>query len=279
MGYKRKKRDPSKIITGYRPIVVELEGKGVLSEDELHRRYRLHQAGKSSAAPVEPNSLTVRSAQLNRESGMTMAQDFLSRLLKIDQEAISRYTDINIMYDKGDLVLPFSRKNIEVKVRAVNPDRYPMNHVNLGILKFDPRHQDGLKELAIMLGLDVAVLEEATVREFGYDTKESYLLGHPEHFSLSSHSLLSAVMTIYINPDQGHIYLYTKEELKQYIAKAIQNSGLRKGQGGDDPDTISVLIPLPRWRFTKDNNGLWKYTGIVSSTVANEKEALKSFLS
>jgi len=153
-----------------------------------------------------------------------------------------------------------------------------MNHVVLGILKFDPRHSDGLKELAQKLDLDVSVLEESTVREFGFDTKESYLLGHPAHFSLSSHSLLSSAMTIYVNPTQGHIYLYTKQEIKKHIANAVRNSGVRKGQGGEDKNSISVLIPLSRWRFTRDKAGLWKYTGSVQISIEAEKTDLKKFL-
>ena len=252
-------------LTGYSPIVPDKSGRGVLSEEELHKRYRMHQLGKSSAAPADPNAKNLRSAQLDREQGLEMVSDFLSRLLGIDKNIITRYKDINIMYEKGDIVLPYSNKNIEVKVRAIDPDRYPMNHVGLGSLKFDPRHNDGLKELAYKLGIDVLLLENATVREFGFDSKESYLLGHPEHFSLASHSLLSTVMTIYVNYQQGHIYLYTQEEIKKHIINAITLSGLRKGQGGDDPNLISVLIPLARWRFSKDKNGLWRYTGLTRS--------------
>jgi hypothetical protein len=277
MPYRKKK--PSKTIQGYKPIVVDLDGKGVLSEEELHKRYRLHQSGKISASPAEPSNLSyLRSAQLNRENGIDMAADFLGRLLNIDSTVIARNTDIDLMYERGDLILPYSRKNIEVKVRAVNPDRYPMNHVTLGIIKFDPRHPDGLKELSYKLGIDVEVIENSTVREFGYDSKESYKLGHPEHFSLTSHSLLSSEMTIYINPTQGHIYLYTLEEIKRLVNMAIKNSGIRKGQGGDEPDSLSVLIPLSRWRFTKDKNNLWKYTGFVETNVAAEKDAIRNFL-
>lgn len=272
-----KKRKALKL-TGYAPIVPDKQGRGVLTEEELHKRYRLHQAGKSSAAPADPSTKNLRSAQLDREQGLEMVSDFLSRLLGIDKHIITRYTDLNIMYEKGDLVLPYSNKNIEVKVRAINPDRYPMNHVGLGILKFDPRNQDGLKELAYKLNIDVQELENATVREFGFDSKESYQLGHPEHFSLSSHSLLSAVMTVYVNYQQGHIYLYTQEEIKKHIVNAITTTGLRKGQGGEEPNLISVLIPLSRWRFSKDKNGLWRYTGLVGNSVENEKEALKHYL-
>ena len=273
-----KKTTKNKSIEGYRPLVFDTKGRGVLSEDELHKRYRLHQSGKSSAAPAEPSNSILRSVQLDRETGMLLATDFLVRLLGVEKESVLRYTDINVMYDKGDLMLKRVGKTIEVKTRAINPDRYPMNHVVLGVLKFDPRHSDGLKELAYKLGLDASVLEESTVREFGFDTKESYLLGHPPHFSLSSHSLLSSNMTIYVNHNQGHIYLYTKEEIKRHISGAIKNSGVRKGQGGEDKDSISVLIPLSRWRFTKDRAGLWKYTGSIDISVEAEKTALKQFL-
>lgn len=277
MAYRQRKK-ASKVISGYKPIVTDTHGRGVISEEELHKRYRLHQSGKVSAAPAEPTITYLRSAQLNRENGMNMAQDFLARLLSIAPETISRNVDINLMYEKGDLTLPYSRKNIEVKVRAINPDRYPMNHVTLGILKFDPRHADGLKELSHKLNIEVELLENATVREFGYDSKESYKFGHPEHFSLTSHSLLSSEMVIYINPEQGHLYLYTKDEIKALIGQAIRNSGVRKGQGGDDLESISVLIPLSRWRFTRDKNNLWKYTGFVETNIETEKQALRKFL-
>lgn len=273
------KRKNSLKLTGYSPVVPDKKGRGVLTDEELHKRYRLHQIGKSSAAPADPSAKNLRSAQLDRGQGLEMVSDFLSRLLGIDKHIITRYTDLNIMYEKGDLALPYSNKNIEVKVRAINPDRYPMNHVGLGVLKFDPRHQDGLKELACKLGIDVQILETATVREFGFDSKESYQFGHPEHFSLSSHSLLNSVMTIYVNYRQGHIYLYTQEEIRKHIVNAITTTGLRKGQGGEEPNLISVLIPLARWRFSKDKNGLWRYTGLVSESVEQEKQSLKNYLS
>jgi hypothetical protein len=83
---------------------------------------------------------------------------------------------------------------------------------------------------------------------------------------------------MYVNPAQGHIYLYPRQEIKKYIASAIKNSGVRKGQGGEDKNSISVLIPLSRWRFTRDKNGMWKYTGSVQISIEAEKTDLKKFL-
>jgi hypothetical protein len=253
-------------------------GSPILSAEDLQSRYSAYRKGLSSAIPADEASPYLRSAQLSKTKAVEMTQDFLSRLLQINPTDIQHIENsAQRPARSGDLLLP-SAINIEVKARAINPSRYPLNHVSVAELEFDPLSNYGFYDLSRLLDIRTEDLSNATVREFSHNSNDSYPLGSPEFLKVLIRPIATAELVIYCNPKEGHIYLYKRTEILKAIAQAIRNSGFRRGQGGENPNRLSVLVPLPRWRFQLDKDGKWRYSGIVSTSKEAEKAALVHFL-
>jgi len=252
-------------------------GSPILSAEDLQSRYSKYKRGMAAAIPSDEAAPYLRSSQLSKEAAIEMVHDFLSRLLQQDKENIKRIEWTPGSPRMGDLLLP-SAINVEVKARAVNPGRYPLNHIALADLEFDPASKYGFYDLARMVKMTPEELSKTTVREFGYNTNETFELGTPEHIKVLLSPIASSSITAYVNAKEGHLYFYKRDEILNSINKAIRNSGLRKGQGGEFENRLSVLISLPRWRFSLDKNGKWRYSGVVTSSKEAEKAALIHYL-
>ncbi len=252
-------------------------GSPILSADDLQQRYSKYRRGLSAAIPPESSAPFLRSSTLSKEAAIDMAHDFLARLLQLDKTEIERIEWTPGKPRMGDLLLP-SSVNVEVKARAVNPSRYPLNHIAVADLDFDSTSKYGFYDLARLLKITPDELSSTLVREFGYNTSETFSLGTPEHFKLLLNPIASSSITMYVNTQEKFIYIYRKEELLKSISTAVRNSGFRKGQGGDHPNRLSVLVPLARWRFAVDKNGQWRYTGVVTHSKEAEKSALVQHL-
>lgn len=253
-------------------------GSPILSAEDLQSRYSRYKRGMAAAIPSEESAPYLRSAQLSKEKAIDIAHDFFARLLQLDPGEIKRIEWTPGSPRMGDLLLP-SAINIEVKARAVNPGRYPLNHIAIADLEFDPASKYGFYDLARMVKLTPEELSKTMVREFGYNTNETFELGTPEHIKVLLSPIVSCSLTAYINTNEGHLYLYKRDEIVNGINKAIRNSGLRKGQGGEHENRLSVLISLSRWRFSLDRSGKWRYSGVVTSSKEAEKAALVHYLS
>lgn len=254
-------------------------GSPILSAEDLQSRYSAYKKGLSSAIPSDEASPYLRSAQLSKTKAIDMCRDFLARLLQIENSDINAVEEVTSSAPRsGDLLLP-NAINIEVKARAINPSRYPLNHVGVAELEFDPTSNYGIYDLARLLDMSTEELSNATVREFIRNSNESYQLGYPDYLKVLVKPIATAQITMFCNPKEGHIYLYKRTEILKAIAQSIRNSGLRRGQGGEHPDRLSVLIPLPRWRFYLAKDGMWRYAGRIETSKEAEKAALIHFLS
>lgn len=247
------------------------------SVDDLHAKFRAHQAGRASASPRLTRTEGYRKGAPKEAEGLDSAEDFLNRLLKIDTGAIARIEGADDNYRQGDLRLP-NGKTLEVKRQPINPDRYPMNFVEVGELTFNPRHFGGTTSLAHLLNIPSDTLAKTTVKDFRSEGHPSAPFGNPEHLSVSLTSIAGSQATIYVNPDQGHLYIYRRDEIIDHVRRSVLNDNLRRGQGNSNDDGLAVLIPLPRWRFSKDKQGLWRFVGVGPSAEA-EKTALREYLS
>lgn len=244
--------------------------------DDLHAKFRAHQAGKASASPRLTRAEGYRRGAPKEAEGINVSEDFLNRLLGLEPRAISRIEGADENYRHGDLRLP-NGKTIEVKRQPINPDRYPMNFVEVGELTFNPRHFGGASSLAHLLNIDSETLASVSVKDFRSEGHPTSTFGHPDHVSVSLTSIAGSQATIYVNPDQGHLYIYRRDEIIDHVRRSVLNNNLRRGQGNSNDDGLAVLIPLPRWRFSKDKQGLWRFTGVGASAEA-EKNALRDYL-
>lgn len=244
--------------------------------DDLHSKFRAHQAGKASASPRLTRSEGYRRGAPKEAEGINVSEDFLNRLLGLEAGAITRIDGADDNYRYGDLRLP-NGKTLEVKRQPINPERYPMNFVEVGELTFNPRHYGGATSLAHLLNIDTETLAKTMVKDFRSEGHPSSPFGRPDHISVSLTSIAGSQATIYVNPDQGHLYIYRRDEIIDHVRRSVLNSNLRRGQGNSNDDGLAVLIPLPRWRFSKDKQGMWRFTGVGQSAEA-EKNALREYL-
>lgn len=240
--------------------------------ESAHARYRR----ALGAAPSITRAEGYQRGRAKEEAGLQLAETFLARLLGIPADQITRIDGADDNYRYGDLRLP-SGKTIEVKRQPINPDRYPLNFVEVAEITFNPRHRHGTGMLAQALGIDVDRLSRAQVRDYRHDGHPESALGRPEHLSVSITSMLASTATMYVNPDDGHVYVYRSEEIIDHIKRGVLNDNLRRGQGNSNDDGLAVLVPLPRWRFHRGTDGLWRYTG--TGTAEAEKTLLRTRLS
>ena len=241
----------------------------------IYANYQATQPRATSAAPSVTRSEGYRLGSPKEAAGIECAQEFLSRLLGVPVDGISLITGADDNYRYGDLRLP-SGKTVEVKRQSINPDRYPMNFVEVAELTFNPRHSGGASMLARTIGVETDQLAASAVRDFRFDDRPSAPLGRPDYLSVSLTSIAGSAATIYVNPDAGHIYVYRSAEIMDHVRRGVLNNNLRRGQGKSNDDSLAVLVPLSRWRFSLDKNGKWRYVGV--GTPEAEKNELRNHL-
>jgi hypothetical protein len=225
--------------------------------DDQHRRY-LNRRKQGGATPRQDEE-SARPAAIRNAEAVTCASDFLERLLRLNPGSINVITDAEDKYLHGELRLP-SGATICVTRDSINPDRYPLNYVEVGELAFHPRHPNGLSEVATMLDLTLDDLINVSIRDFRQEAQPVIPLGFPEFFIPSITAILGSRATLYVNAPEGHIYIYPREDLTAAIRKAILHNNMRRGQA-QNADALAVLIPLPVLRFRRDKKNLWRFEG------------------
>lgn len=221
-------------------------------------------------------------------AGIAMAQDFLSFILDVPARDISKIIGKEENYSKGDLVLP-SGKTVEVKRQPIG--KYQYNFIELGEITSKNLHQGGQKRLGEILGISDedlasrAVYDKRKIKNGG----EQKRFGKQDYFSLSILSISNSHATIYVNPDDGYLYIYRRAEIIDGIKYAIQNRGLNRGMGHSNEDTISVSVNNPIWKYKKEvdpatGSLTWRYIGQTSiynrdgSIPRSSVEVLKEYL-
>jgi hypothetical protein len=165
-------------------------------------------------------------------------------------------TDKDENWQYGDYKLA-NGKYIEVKGQPVNPDKHPVNFVELGEITSKDYHRSGFSSLKEMLGVDD--LESKSIRNNAKKTWETF--GNPECFSFSLKSLSNGSTWAYVNSFDNIIYIYSASSLKNGIINAIKNErALVRGAGKSNEDTIAAFVSLPVAIWRKIDNK-WVYTG------------------
>jgi hypothetical protein len=244
---------------------------------DIGRGPAIRRMPRRPAATPEPTRLEgYRTGTSRDEAGLLAATDFLSRLLGIPGDQLHAGEQGPNRDGARSLILPGGR-SLYVLQKSINPDRYPLNYVEVAELAFNPRHPGGAGALARALDIPTDSLADAQVRDFRPDTPALTTFGRPEHVSVSMTPLLESTATMYINPDDGHVYVYSQEEIRRHIRRAVLNNSLRRGQRTRSEDGLAVLIPLARWRFSKGKDGRWRFSG--PGEPEPEKTALRALLS
>lgn len=231
---------------------------------------------KGSAAPLAPSSGSSLRDAADQEEGAQLAREFLARLLSLFTQDIKLIASPEERYKRGTLELP-GGQTVEVIRQSINPARYPLNAARVAELTFNPILPGTLALLARTLDIETDVLRNCQVADYRIDGHPSAPLGDPGHVFITCAPSKVAKLTMYINPRDGHIYMYRPKELFDHIKKAITNQNFRRAQDGRSMDLLTVLIPLSQWRFTRGKDGLWRYTGLGNAE--NEKNELRRWLS
>ncbi len=170
-------------------------------------------------------------------AGIEMARDYFASTWGAGVMEILGAED---NYRQGDLRLSLT---VEVKRQPIDPERYERNFVEVFEETDNPRHEGGLDELAQLLGMPVAALERATVRDHRDQTTK--WLGKLPRVSVSVRSMMTAAFTVYVNPENGWLALYTRSELLNLLRHAIWEQGFVRGAGRSNADTFAVYVPYP----------------------------------
>jgi hypothetical protein len=259
------------------PVALPGENQQTMdTEAQAHARFRAHRAGSNTAAPLPQRDERHWMATRPREAAISYVTEFFSRLLGVTPDTITRITDPTVSFYQGDLRLPNSR-TAEVKARPIDPNRYPLTRIEIASLTFDPRHIGGAAQLAHMMNLDALTLADVVINDFTKPAQETHKFGSPDYISVMINSNLGSAVTVFANPANHNIYIYTREEIMGHIRRGLLAGSCRRGEYPDQPDTLTLLIPLPRWRYAKDRHGMWRYTGI--GVAETEKRALRQLLS
>lgn len=243
--------------------------------DAVHQRY-VTRTQEGAASPRLTRNEGYRLGAPKEAAGIECARDFLSRLLKIEKDTVEMIEGADQNYRLGDLKLPAGH-TLEVKRQPINPTRYPLNYVEVGELTFNPRHTNGAADLSRILQMNQDELANVSLRDFRTDGRPSSQFGSPEFLSVSLTSIAGSRATIYTNPDDGYLYLYSRDEILGHVRKSVKNNNMRRGQGNSNDDGLAVLIPLPKWRFRQDKKGLWHFDG--PGDRGEELRALRAYLS
>ena len=221
-------------------------------------------------------------------AGVKMAQDFLSFILDVPASNVTKILGKEENYSKGDLTLP-SGKTIEVKRQPIG--KYKYNFIELGEITSKDLHKDGQTRLGEILGIP----EEDLQSKMLFDKRkvktggEQKRFGKQDYFSLSILSISNSHATIYVNPDDGYLYIYRRAEIIDGIRYAVQHRGLNRGMGRSNEDTISVSVDNPIWKYKRETDpasgvATWRYIGQHSiysrdgSGSRDSVEVLKEYL-
>lgn len=204
---------------------------------------------------------------------MSCARSFLARLLALPLDQVTATDDPAERHTRGNVRLP-DAGSAHVVYQQIDPDRYPMTHVAVAELAFHPRNPATTALLAQQLDIPTDILSHATVRDFRPDGADT-TFGNPEHLTVLITPTLNSPVTFYVNPDSGHIYAYETSELLGRIKNTISTKGLRRGYRAGE-NVLSVLVPVPKWRYSRDRNGLWRYVG--TGMPEAEKQKLRDAL-
>ena len=174
---------------------------------------------------------------------------------------LEEITDAEKNYRRGDFEVA-NGSSIECKGQPIDPSRYRQNFVEVCEITQNPLHLHGFDDLAVSLDLSDQELESVQVSNKATGTKGTF--ERPACISVSLTPILGSALTAYINAADGgrHIYLYRREEILAHI-KASVRTGVVRGAGMSNQDTIAVFIPISEWRWDRKSRA-WTYSGTGS---------------
>jgi hypothetical protein len=199
-----------------------------------------------------------------------MLSEFFRRVVGVEPRVV---TEAGENWECGDLLFP-SGAYAECKGQPIDPERYPLNFVEVCEVTDNPRHADGMDRLAACLGVDYWELADADVWDDRAGHKELLPFGEPRMVSPSFHTISSARVTAYVNATSptAHIYLYGRNEIVGLVREAVvRGDGMVRGAGRSNEDTFGVKIPLPAMRWTSREGGGWEYAGLRGGQWAVDK--------
>lgn len=190
---------------------------------------------------------------------LEMATEFFRRVIGVEPRVV---TDSVENWEKGDLCFP-SGEYGECKGQPINPEKYPMNFVELCEVTSNQLHHDGMQRVAEAIGIEYWDLADANVWDDRVGHKQLVVFGTPDLVSPSIHTIASARVTIYVNATSptAHLYLYGRNEIVRHVKEAVLTQELVRGAGKSNEDTFGVKIPLPSMRWTSREGGGWEYSG------------------
>lgn len=201
---------------------------------------------------------------------LEMAAEFFRRVVGVEPSVV---TDREENWERGDIRFP-SGAYAECKGQPIDPDRYPLNFVEVCEVTPNPVHLGGMERLAASLGVDYWQLADVNV----WDNRDGHrglcAFGTPEMVSPSFHTISSARVTVYVNATSptAHIYLYGRNEIVRLVRdELLLGEGMVRGAGKSNEDTFGAKIPLPAMRWTSREGGGWEYAGERSGQWAVEK--------
>jgi hypothetical protein len=191
---------------------------------------------------------------VSKEQGaLDVFEDFMKHKLNIDVEFV---TDKTENWKQGDFKLS-NGKYIEVKGQPVDPEKYPVNFIEIGEITNKPYHTDGFKQLQDVLGLTFPLSD---VKVWDKPKNAGYSLGEPYALSVSIASMGNNTTYAYVNQTKEIVYLYTAATLLGLLRDALAKKGIIKGAGKSNEDTLGVLVPNAKAIWKKEN-GEWKFIG------------------
>jgi hypothetical protein len=200
---------------------------------------------------------------VSKEQGaLDVFTDFMSQKLNIDAEFI---TDKTENWKSGDFKLS-NGKYIEVKGQPVDPEKYPVNFIEIGEVTDKPYHANGYKVLEDILKLSSPLSD---VKVFDKPKSSYYKLGEPYALSVSIASMGNNTTYAYVNQTKEIVYLYTAKTLLNLIRESLVKRGIVKGAGKSNEDTLGLFVPNAT-AIWKKINGEWKFIGSGSETAILE---------
>lgn len=201
---------------------------------------------------------------------LEMASEFFRRVIGVEPSVV---TDKDENWERGDIRFP-SGQYAECKGQPIDPEKYPLNFVEVCEVTENPFHADGMERLASALGVGYWELADADVWDNRPGRKELVPFGEPAFVSPSFHTISSARVTVYVNATSptAHIYLYGRSEIGKLVRdELLRGEGMVRGAGRSNEDTFGVKVPLPMMRWTSREGGGWEYSGERSGQWAVEK--------
>jgi hypothetical protein len=172
---------------------------------------------------------------------------------------VTHITDADENFRHGDFRLPRGT-TVEVKSQPIDPARYSQNFVevmeNTTALE-RPHHADGFERTAALL--EMSPEELARIRVRGPRDGWGGPMGRLKYVSASLTSIAGSVATVYVNPEGGHLYLYSSGRLLRHV-RCSARRGLYLGMGMSNQDSFAVFVPVPDARWTR-RNSVWLFSG------------------